>query len=140
MRVVLDTNILVAGLLNPSGNPGRVVDLFLSGEITLLVDDRVLAEYRAVLPRPKFSFDTEEISSLLDAVESEAFRISAHPLDVELPDPGDIPFLEVAVTGQADSLVTGNARHFKPAVQRVRIESPAEFIERWKIESGKPPQ
>ena len=137
MRVVLDTNILVAGLLNPSGNPGRVVDLFLAGEITLLVDDRILAEYRAVLPRPKFSFGADEISSLLDAVESESSRISALPLDVELPDPGDIPFLEVAVTGQADSLVTGNARDFKPAVQRIRIESPAEFIERWKVESAR---
>jgi putative PIN family toxin of toxin-antitoxin system len=137
LRVVLDTNILVPGLLNPSGNPGRVVDLFLAGEITLLVDDRILAEYRAVLPRPKFSFEPGEISSLLDAIESEASRISALPLLVELPDSGDIPFLEVAMTGQAESLVTGNARHFKSAAHRIRIESPAEFIERWKMESAR---
>ena len=132
MRVVLDTNILVAGLLNPSGNPGRVVDLFLAGKATLLVDDRILAEYRAVPPRPKFSFRADEISGLLDAVESEGFRVPARPLDIELPDPGDIPFLEVAVTGEADSLVTGNARHFRRAAHLVRLESPAEFITRWK--------
>jgi putative PIN family toxin of toxin-antitoxin system len=133
LRVVLDTNILVAGLLNPSGNPGRVVDLFLAGEITLLVDDRILAEYRAVLPRPKFALEAE-VSSLLDAVELESFRVSAQPLDVELPDPADVPFLEVAVTGEADSLVTGNARHFRPAELRIRVESPTEFIGRWKTE------
>jgi len=136
LRVVLDTNILVAGLLNPSENPGRVVDLFLAGEITLLVDDRMLAEYRAVLPRPKFASEAQEVSSLLDAVESEASRVSAHPLDVELPDPADVPFLEVAVTGEADSLVTGNARHFRPAELRIRVESPTEFIGRWKTEKG----
>jgi uncharacterized protein len=136
LRVVLDTNILVAGLLNPGGNPGRVLDLFLAGELKLLVDDRILAEYRAVLPRPKFLFETGEISSLLDSVESEAFRISAHPVGVELSDLGDIPFLEVAVTGGAESLITGNGRHFRAAADRVRIESPGEFIQRWKKGTG----
>ena len=132
MRVVLDTNVLVAGLLNPSGTPGRVVDLFLAGKLTLLVDDRILTEYRAVLPRPKFPFEPEEIASLLNAVESEAVRIAAHPVDLQLSDPADLPFLEVALSGNAGSLITGNARHFRAAVDRVRIESPAEFIERWR--------
>jgi putative PIN family toxin of toxin-antitoxin system len=134
LRIVLDTNVLVAGLLNPEGNPGRVVDLFLAGELTLLVDDRILAEYRAVLARPKFLFGAEEISTLVDAIESEGSRIAARPLNVELADAGDAPFLEVAVAGDADSLVTGNARHFRAERHRTRIESPTEFIQRWKRE------
>ncbi len=134
MRIVLDTNVLVAGLLNPQGNPGRIVDLFLAGEITLLVDDRILDEYRRVLPRPKFPFEAEEISYLLSAIEAEGVPIAARPLDVELPDSGDIPFLEVAVAGDAVSLVTGNARHFRKGAGRVLIETPAEFIARWKRE------
>lgn len=136
MRIVLDTNVLVAGLLNPDGNPGRIVDLFLAGDVMLLVDDRILAEYRSVLARPKFPFEAKDISNLLDAIESEGARITARPLDVQLPDPGDVPFLEVAVAGDAESLVTGNARHFKKGTHRILIETPTEFIQRWKREQG----
>jgi len=132
LRIVLDTNVLVAGLLNPVGNPGRTLDLFLAGEVTLLVDDRILAEYRAVLRRPKFGFDAGDISDLLDHIEAESERLTAPPLGVELPDERDLPFLEVGVAGYAEALVTGNIRDFKlsgPAP--IAIESPADFIRHW---------
>ena len=133
MRFVLDTNVLVSGLLNPDGNPGRTLDLFLSGEVTLLVDDRILAEYRAVLRRPKFTFDAGDVSDLIDHIEAESVRVSAPPLGMELPDERDLPFLEVGIAGNAECLVTGNARHFKlPTGAPISIESPAEFIRRWR--------
>ena len=72
MKVVLDTNVLVSGLLNPDGNPGRVLDLLLAGEITLLVDDRILAEYRAVLARPRFGFDVGDIVDVISQIEAES--------------------------------------------------------------------
>jgi putative PIN family toxin of toxin-antitoxin system len=133
LRIVLDTNVLISGLLNPGGNPGRVLDLFLAGEITLLVDDRILAEYRAVLPRPKFSFDANDILDVLDQIEAESVRVMASPLGISLPDETDLPFLEVALAGEAQTLVTGNARHFKlPKGTSLAIESPAQFVRRWR--------
>jgi putative PIN family toxin of toxin-antitoxin system len=136
VRVVLDTNVLVSGLLNPDGNPGRVVDLFLAGEITLLVDDRILVEYRAVLPRPKFGFDASDILDLLDQIEAESVRVMASPLGISLSDETDLPFLEVALAGDAQILVTGNARHFKlPKGTSLAVESPAEFVRRWRQRS-----
>lgn len=132
MRVVLDTNVIVSGLLNPEGNPGRVLDLFLAGEVTLLADDRILAEYRAVLRRPKFRLDDADFSDFLDLLEAESERISATPLGFKLPDESDRAFLEVALAGGADSLVTGNVRHFRlPHAGRIAIQSPAEFVRRW---------
>lgn len=137
MIIVLDTNVIVSGLLNPEGNPGRVVDLFLSGEVTLLADDRILAEYRSVLRRPKFGFDAADLSDFLGLVEAESERVVAPPLGSRLPDESDRAFLEVALAGGADSLVTGNARHFRPAhVDRFRIESPTEFVRRWSHSRG----
>jgi putative PIN family toxin of toxin-antitoxin system len=131
LRIVLDTNVLVSGLLNPDGSPGRIVDLFLAGEINLVLDDRILAEYREVLHRPKFGFEAEDVSELLDLIDAESVRVAAPPLGIELTDPRDLPFVEVA--GDAISLVTGNARHFKlPAKAQVTVESPVEFIGRWK--------
>jgi putative PIN family toxin of toxin-antitoxin system len=136
LRVVLDTNVLVSGLLNPDGSPGRVLDLFLAGEMTLLVDDRILVEYRAVLPRPKFGFDPGDIVDVIDQIEAESVRVMAAPLGISLPDETDLPFLEVALAGAAQTLVTGNARHFKlPKRASLMVESPAQFVRRWRERS-----
>jgi uncharacterized protein len=132
LRIVLDTNVIVSGLLNPEGFPGRVVDLFLAREVNLLVDDRILNEYRAVLPRTKFGFDPADISDFLDLVEADATKISAPPLKLVLKDEADRPFLEVAVAADADFLVTGNTRHFQvPSIRRSLVVNPAEFLRRW---------
>jgi putative PIN family toxin of toxin-antitoxin system len=132
LRIVLDTNVIVSGLLNPEGTPGRVLDLFLAGEITMVVDDRILAEYRAVLPRPKFGFEPADVSDVLDLVEAEAERVAAPPLRLALMDEADRPFMEVAVASGADFLVTGNVRRFR-ALSRRRslVATPAEFLREW---------
>ncbi len=54
MKIVLDTNVLISGILKPSGPPGRIVDLLRSGVLQLVVDDRILAEYTDVLRRDYF--------------------------------------------------------------------------------------
>lgn len=137
MRIVLDTNVLVSGLLNPEGNPGRILDLFLAGEVTLLADDRILAEYRAVLRRPKFGLDAADVSDFLDLLEAESERVTATPIGSKLPDESDRAFVEVALAGGAESLVTGNVRHFRlPHVGRLSIDSPAEFVRRWSRSRG----
>ena len=85
-RVVLDTNVLVSALLNSFGAPGRVLDLVLAGELTVVYDDRVLAECRQVLHREKFGFSTGDIEVLLGFVEGEGISLNASPLALKLPD------------------------------------------------------
>ncbi len=53
MRIVVDTNVLVSGLLNADGPPGMVVNRVLSRAVIALYDSRMLAEYREVLARPR---------------------------------------------------------------------------------------
>lgn len=132
MRVVLDTNVPVSALLNPRGAPAQLVALAISGRLTCVYDTRISGEYRAVLGRPRFAFAPEEIRKLIEALEAGGELIAAEPLGVLLPDPGDVSFAEVAVTGAADALVTGNARHFVlPDPLPVPVWSPAEFLRRW---------
>lgn len=129
-RVVVDTNVLVSGVLNPHGPPGRIVDAILAGAITALHDDRILHEYRAVLSRPTFGFRTLDVEALLVWIELEGEPIAAPSLKVTLPDPSDLPFLEVAAAGLADALVTGNVKHFRPKRGRhdVVVATPAAFL------------
>lgn len=130
MRVVLDTNVLVAGVLSPHGPPGRLLDLVLGQEVTVLVDDRILREYGEVLRRPRFGLRRADVELLMEYLTLAAEPVVGRPLDVTLVDEDDLPFLEVAAAGQADALVTGNAKHFVPSRGRheVHVLTPREAM------------
>ena len=133
MRIVLDTNVLVSGLLSPFGPPGEIVRLVSSGAVTLCLDARILAEYDAVLARPRFGFDADSVAALLDYLDFASETGAAEPLAARLPDEDDEPFLEVALSCGADCLVTGNLAHF-PAEARagVAVLSPAQLIDQYR--------
>lgn len=130
MRIVLDTNVLVSALLNPFGAPGRVLDLILAGSVRIVYDDRILAEYREVLLRPRFGFEKQHVQRLMEYLIFTGEGVSAAPMAVEAPDLDDLPFAEVAVSGNADALVTGNPGHFS-FVHQPPVLSPAEFLQFW---------
>ncbi len=56
MKIVLDTNVLVSGLLTPYGAAAEIVRLIASGVLSVCYDTRILLEYQEVLARPKFQF------------------------------------------------------------------------------------
>ena len=126
--LVLDTNVLVSALLNPSGAPGKIWDRVVSGELRLAYDDRILLEYEIVLKRPKFGFDPRDIDALVESfVLQESVSSSLWPLP--LPDPQDALFLEVAAASSAP-LIRGNARHFPPDLCRgVSVFAPHQWLE-----------
>jgi uncharacterized protein len=125
MRIVLDTNVIVAGLMNAHGAPGSILNAVLDRRVSFVVDDRILFEYRDVLRRPKFRFDLQYVESLLDYIEHRCEKVTAGPTKTGFTGPGDVAFYEVALAGDADYLVTGNLRHF-PA--RSYIVSPVAFV------------
>ena len=136
MMGALDTNVLVSALLPPHHAPALILDLILAGEIDLVVDDRILAEYREVLARPKFSFKERAAEDVLVYLEQAGIAVVAPPLDANLPDPDDSIFLEVAAAAQA-LLVSGNLRHY-PAEQRhaVVVLSPSALLATWQQQQG----
>lgn len=128
-RLVLDTNVLVSGVLSPGGPPGRIVDLMVAGRIVPVVDSRVLCEYRDVLHRAELQLDPRRLQILLAAVERQAIRLVVAPWRFPPPDPDDEPFLALADAAMCP-LVTGNARHFPPGSRgHVTVLSPARFID-----------
>jgi putative PIN family toxin of toxin-antitoxin system len=135
MKIALDTNVLVSGLLQPFGPSGQIVRLVASGELVLCHDARILAEYREVLFRQKFRFDPERVEALLEEIRAGGIPVAAGPLAVRLPDPDDEPFLEVALAGGAQCLVTGNIKHYPAeARQGAEVLSPRSFIELYRVE------
>jgi putative PIN family toxin of toxin-antitoxin system len=128
MIVVLDTNVIVSGILRLFSPPGAILRLAAAGIIRLAHDARILSEYRDVLSRPAFGFVGNLVHDLIDQLEKEGLAVVGSPLPFRLPDPHDEPFLEVAIAAQAYALVTGNKRHFPKKSHKMKVFSPAEFI------------
>ncbi len=129
MKIVLDTNVLVAGLLSPFGPCAEIVRMVSSGNLVLHYDSRILSEYSEVLHRSKFQFNADKVGALLDYIRHRGHLVASSPLSSLLPDPGDQPFLEVTVASQAVCLVTGNQAHFPLKLcQGIKVFSPGEFL------------
>lgn len=134
MKIVLDTNIVVSGLLQSQGNPAQVLALVLSGAIQVCHDERILAEYAEVLARPRFKFDPKRVREVLNKIETDGLAIDAiRQRDLHLPDADDEPFLAVALAASVDFLVTGNLVDYPPDKRRgATVVSPAAFMEHWR--------
>ncbi|MFH1092804.1 MAG: putative toxin-antitoxin system toxin component, PIN family [Candidatus Omnitrophota bacterium] len=130
MKLVLDTNVVVSGLISPFGPPGEIIRMVASGRVELCYDARILCEYQNVLLREKFPFDQAQVEDLLEQIKVCGNVTTGRSLVKRLPDPNDEPFLEVALGGKAQYLVTGNLKHY-PIKKRagIQVVTPAEFLE-----------
>lgn len=131
MLIVLDTNVLVSGLLTPHGSPARVLDAVSTGRLSLAFDDRIVDEWQQVLSRPKFGFNPARVRVFVDSLISLGQHVVALPIQAELPNKDDLPFAEVAVTVGADAIVTGNGKHFVPIMGKlpITILAPKELVQ-----------
>lgn len=109
-RWVLDTNALVSALLFPAGTLTWIRDAWRSGTIVPLASRETATELIRVLCYPRFGLSPSEREDLLaDCLPyCESVIISTPPPVPDCRDPFDRPFLELAVTAQADALVTGD--------------------------------
>jgi hypothetical protein len=135
MKVVLDTNVLVSGLISHKGPPGQILDAWLAGDIQLFVPQQILGELRRVLQYPRIikRLAIEQATGLLEKLGTDAEMVLVTiKLDVLTCDPSDNIYLECAVQARADYLVTGNSEHFEEAgnmYMGVHIITPRTFLE-----------
>lgn len=131
MRLVFDTNVLVSALLNPGRTPDLALEAARRAAVTVLVDDRIEAEYREVLARPKFrKVDPAKREALLAETLTGCERVTVTaPFEGALIDADDRVFVEVARAGSADAIVTGNTKHY-PTDLGFEVLTPAALLAR----------
>jgi len=136
MRVVLDTSVLVAGLRSRLGASNRLLELVAMGRCVPLMTTAIFMEYEDVLLRPEHRLATgmsaEEVSGFLAALASAAAPVEVHfRWRPQLPDPADELFLEAAVNGRADAIVTHNLRDFQAAAHAfgLAVMTPAQVLQ-----------
>jgi uncharacterized protein len=129
MRAVLDTNVLVSGLLKRRGNERLVLALALRRKFVALVSEPIWTEYQTVLHRPELKLRPAEVEQTLTEFRKVADFISPTRTLSASPDESDNRFLECASAGRADYLVTGNKRHFPVRYGRIQIVNARELIQ-----------
>lgn len=120
MRLVLDTNVIVAAFRSRRGASNLLLGLVEAGHAKLLCSTALFLEYQAVLSRAETlavtGHDLGDVARITNALAamSEPVDISFNVRPV-LRDAGDEMVLEAAVNGRADAIVTYNVRDFGPA-------------------------
>jgi len=128
-RVVLDTNVLVSGHLNPDGLERLVLNAALASRLRLCVSPAILEEYEEALRRPKFRIHPSHVDEALGMIRARANIVTpGFRLTVTL-DPDDNKFLECAQAARAGYLVTGNRRHFPAQWKGVAVVNARTLIE-----------
>ncbi len=112
IRVVIDTNILVSGLISRQGNEALVVLAVHHGWLVPCCSEAILAEYARVLMRPIFSFPAVDVEALMSLFQTKGILVRPAYFSALSPDPDDTKFLHCAMTSTADFIVTGNKKHF----------------------------
>lgn len=133
MRVVLDTNVLVAALRSSSGASYAILARLPSPIFQVALSVPVYLEYLDVLTRPEvlpIGIQTKQINGFLRYIAKMAHHQEIYFLwRPFLPDAKDDMILELAVAAQCSHLITHNTRHFVGADQfGIQVHSPSMFL------------
>jgi uncharacterized protein len=133
-KIVLDANVFVSAVIKGQSNPGRILDLVRKEKALLVLSPDILLEIATVLTYPKLrkihGLSLKEIKSHVKRLESISKTvIPAQHIDIIKEDPSDNIYLECAVEGEADFIISGD-HHLTDlkSYAGVRIVNPAAFL------------
>jgi len=126
VRLVLDTNVVISALLNPTGKPSEIMKMILGRGAELYCNSAILSEYEKVALRPKFSgkINPNNIRRFIKLLESIGISFNSPPSSITLPDESDRIFYDTA-KGSRSILISGNIKHFPKAPF---IMTPSDFL------------
>lgn len=135
MRVVLDTDVVVAAMRSPQGASAGLLEAAIDGRVTLLGNVALALEYEAVCSRAEHlaaaGLTACQLGVFVDAVLALLVPVESHFVwRPQLRDPADEMVLEAAVNGSAQAIVSFNRRDYGPAPARfgIRVLLPRDAL------------
>ncbi|MBU0573133.1 MAG: putative toxin-antitoxin system toxin component, PIN family [Candidatus Margulisbacteria bacterium] len=126
-RAVLDTNVFISAL--KKGKLRKILDLWMEDRFDVLVSDKIIKEVFEVLKRPKFNFSSLDIEELGTLIFERARIFNSEETIRICDDPDDNKFIECAVAGKANFIVSGDKDLLRiQEYQEIRIIAPSDFI------------
>ena len=134
MRVVLDTNVLLSGLMYPNGPPGEIVKAWRESRFDVVLSIEQLTEITRVLSYPKIrkilKWDRARIEGFIKQLYLRTEMADITGISAPVPkDPKDSPILAALLAAKADYLVTGDA-DLLALRERYAILTAADFARR----------
>lgn len=135
MRTVIDTGVLVSALIHPQGTTGEVLRALRDGHFTCIYSTPMLLEIIDVLGRTpfrtKYHIQPADITALINLIRLRGELVIPKKAVTSCRDPRDDKFLEAALEGEAEVLVSGDADLLDMhPFEGVAILRPAEFLAR----------
>ncbi len=134
MKVVLDTNVFLSGLMLPDSQPGKILSAWRNSSFELVLSEPMLTEIARVLAYPKIrkriDWSDEEIDHFVSLLRFNAELINIEGIDAVVPrDKYDAPVLAALIASHADFLVSGD-QDLLSLKEQYSIETVAEFAKR----------
>ena len=135
VRVVLDANVFVSGVISSAGAPAEVLDAWRQDQFQPVVSPAILEEMGRVLRYPRIAhyhkWPEPRIESFIEDLSRLAVLTPGKlSLSVINTDPTDNRYIECAIAGSAGVLAAGDKKHLLPIKEYrgIPILSPAEFL------------
>ena len=130
MRVVLDTNVFISGIFWEGNFCSKIIDKWKNREFELVSSIEIIEELLNTLKHFKIQLDEETIESWRNIIiERVIIAKSSERLDVIKEDPDDNKFLETAIAGKADFIITQDNHLLKvKKLNNIMILNPEEFL------------
>ncbi len=130
MKLVIDTNVVISGIFW-KGIPNKILMNWFKGGFEVFISASILAEYEEVLKRIGSGLTLEEIQNWIELIIiNSSIVVPLGNLKIIESDPDDDKFVECALSGQAEYIVSGDKHLLNlKEYQGVKIVSPAHFFE-----------
>ena len=134
MRVVFDANIFMSSLITKNGAPYKLMQLWREEKLTLLISEPIIDELDRVIHYPKLiklhGLSETEMAEFIQILRNEAVMVSPQETISVSSDESDNRYIECAVAGQAEYLVTGDKKHLLPIrdYEGIKIVPPSLFL------------
>ena len=135
MRVVLDTNVWLSGLLW-GGVPAQILQLIEQGQLEAIASEEILTELRQTLDRPKLQKRLNQLgiatNAIILAVGQIVTIVSTEPIQIDnLRDPKDAIIIAAAIAGEVEFIISGDQDLLVlEQISGILILSPRDFIVR----------
>jgi putative PIN family toxin of toxin-antitoxin system len=133
VRVIVDTNILVSGLISAHGNPGKIVDAILDGQLIPIMSSATFEELEEVLSRSRlqkyFGHARVSIQDFLTQLKQIADFVPPKHSNLNIRDEKDLPFIDLAATiPPPEYIITGDKDFEQDRYHGVSVISASLFV------------
>jgi putative PIN family toxin of toxin-antitoxin system len=132
MKIILDTNVFISGIFF-RGPPSQILENWQKQRFQIVLSEHILIEYQRVAEELSYKYPQVDIAPIIELVTIYGQLIDTKSIDISLcEDPDDDKFIECAVAGKCDIIVSGDKHLLKlSGYKGIKVLKPRGFVEQY---------